>query len=214
MPKGEKSKHNEPALVSRRRFLKQALVGTAGGVLYTKGIIGCSPVWKKVETREGMPADLDAGALPRPATGYVARVFADESACASCGLCSLVCAAVHGDAVGPSRTGIWLDRRPFECEYVSIVCHQCDAPECFYACETEGAFYIDNKTGARAIDGEKCAGCRQCIEACVFDPPRIRWDEERQVAVKCDLCSHRPEGPACVEFCPRQALTVIREADA
>jgi Fe-S-cluster-containing hydrogenase component 2 len=210
----EKAEHPDKfvlPVISRRRFLKYALAGTAGGLLYPGCAAVCNPVWNLAEAA---PAEAETKALPRAAVGHVVRVSADESNCAGCGLCALVCAAVHGDAVGPSRTGIWIDRRPFDCQYDSVVCHQCDAPECYYACDTEDAFYIDEKTGARAIDSDNCSGCRQCIEACVFDTPRIRWDEERQVAVKCDLCSHRPEGPACVAFCPMQALTVVREVGA
>lgn len=30
--------------------------------------------------------------------------------------------------------------------------------------------------------------------------------EEGVQALKCDLCSHRDEGPACVAACPTQAL--------
>jgi Fe-S-cluster-containing hydrogenase component 2 len=210
--KAEPFKQEKSAIISRRRFLKVALAGTAGRLLYPGGAIGSSSVWRTREALEPARAAAEAKALPRKAIVHITRVPADESACASCGLCGLVCAAVHGDAVGPSRTGIWLDRRPFDCESDTIVCRHCDAPECFYACDTEDAFYIDKKTGARAIDSDKCVGCRQCIEACVFDTPRIRWDEERGVAVKCDLCSSRPEGPACVAFCPMQALTVVKEA--
>ncbi len=41
----------------------------------------------------------------------------------------------------------------------------------------------------------------------------------RTVAVKCDLCFFRPEGPRCVEVCPTRALRIIdtesfAEADA
>jgi len=190
-----------PRLVSRRHFLKETLIGAAGGMLIAGGLhAGADPD----ERHKG-------NQMPKSAKGHIARVSADESACASCGMCALVCAAVHGHAVGPSTAGIWLDRDPFACEYLSIVCHQCDAPECFFACETEGAFYIEETTGARAIDSEKCIGCGDCMEACVFETSRIQMDKDREVALKCDLCAGRPEGPACVQYCPRQALQLIKE---
>ena len=59
--------------------------------------------------------------------------------------------------------------------------------------------------------------CRQCIEACPFEPARIIWNSDRSVCVKCDLCLHAPYwgeqgGPggkqACVEVCPMRALAV------
>jgi electron transport protein HydN len=31
-------------------------------------------------------------------------------------------------------------------------------------------------------------------------------------AVKCDLCAHRANGPACVEVCPTKAISVIDAA--
>lgn len=210
----EKDALGEISSLSRRSFLKCALLGTAGGVLFSFGAIGCAFRLAQNQVVAVDPSPFGVKAHPKPAIGYITRVSVEASACVSCGLCSLVCAAVHGDTVGPSSASIWLERKPFECEYSSITCQQCDLPECYFACKTEGAFYIDDKTGARAIDSKKCIGCKQCIEACVFDPPRICWDSERGVAFKCDLCSGRPEGPACVEFCPSQALTFIKEVGA
>ncbi len=32
-------------------------------------------------------------------------------------------------------------------------------------------------------------------------------------ALKCDLCAHRAEGPACVAACPTQALRVMVPAE-
>jgi hydrogenase-4 component A len=36
---------------------------------------------------------------------------------------------------------------------------------------------------------------------------------QKTVAVKCDLCSFREEGPACVAACPHRALQLIEEED-
>jgi hydrogenase-4 component A len=35
---------------------------------------------------------------------------------------------------------------------------------------------------------------------------------QKTVAVKCDLCAFRPEGPACVGVCPHQALCLVTDA--
>jgi hydrogenase-4 component A len=38
----------------------------------------------------------------------------------------------------------------------------------------------------------------------------LRWNiGQKTVAVKCDLCYFREEGPACVEACPHKALVLI-----
>jgi hydrogenase-4 component A len=43
--------------------------------------------------------------------------------------------------------------------------------------------------------------------------PLLRWTAgERTVAVKCDLCHFRPQGPACVEVCPTHALKLVDNA--
>jgi Fe-S-cluster-containing dehydrogenase component len=76
------------------------------------------------------------------------------------------------------------------------------------ACPVEGAMYIDVKSHARVINDDICAGCRQCIEACGqnFDPPRIKFDENKNVAIKCDLCGMDPQ---CVRWCPNGAIKYI-----
>jgi hydrogenase-4 component A len=41
----------------------------------------------------------------------------------------------------------------------------------------------------------------------------IAWNiGQKTVAVKCDLCYFRPEGPACVSACPHKALILIDES--
>lgn len=143
------------------------------------------------------------------ATGHIVQVSVDESACSSCGTCELVCATVHEGDASPSLRRIWMDRFPFEARYIALTCQQCDYPECYFACPLKDeALCIDSATGARYINGDNCTGCKLCIEACPFDPPRINFDTDRNIAVKCDLCKDRANGPACVEFCTTQCITL------
>jgi Fe-S-cluster-containing hydrogenase component 2 len=55
-----------------------------------------------------------------------------------------------------------------------------------------------------------------CAKACVFDPPRINVvkskDKDKRKARKCDMCRTRPEGPACVQWCPVRCIGVSCEA--
>ena len=143
------------------------------------------------------------------AIGHIVQVSVDESACSSCGTCELVCATVHEGAASPSLRRIWIDRFPFEARYIALTCQQCDYPECYFACPLKDeALCIDSATGARYINMDRCTGCKLCIEACPFDPPRVNFDADGNVAVMCDLCKDRAGGPACVEFCPTQCITL------
>jgi Fe-S-cluster-containing hydrogenase component 2 len=49
------------------------------------------------------------------------------------------------------------------------------------------------------------------MDACPFDPPRIKAHPEKSVAFMCDLCRGRAEGPICVEYCNFDALTVAKK---
>jgi len=91
-----------------------------------------------------------------------------------------------------------------------LFCKQCNHPECYYACPLKDvALCIDSATGAKYIDKDECIGCGECIEACPFEVKRINLDEEKGIAIKCDLCKGRAGGPVCVEVCDRQALTLV-----
>jgi len=42
----------------------------------------------------------------------------------------------------------------------------------------------------------------------------LKWNiGQKTVAVKCDLCYFRPEGPACVIACPHKALHLVTDED-
>lgn len=46
-----------------------------------------------------------------------------------------------------------------------------------------------------------------------FGEDLLSWEPGvRSIAVKCDLCAFREEGPACIEACPSQALTLVNDS--
>ncbi|WP_025820121.1 4Fe-4S dicluster domain-containing protein [Shewanella marina] len=48
--------------------------------------------------------------------------------------------------------------------------------------------------------------------ASVFGQDILAWEPGvKSIAVKCDLCGFREEGPACVSVCPTQAIVMIDE---
>ncbi|MCP4131105.1 MAG: 4Fe-4S dicluster domain-containing protein [bacterium] len=161
----------------------------------------------RLEIRKGNTknAENDTRPMPEKAIGHVIQVPHEQSVCAGCGTCELMCALVHEGDNGPMHQRIWVDRNEFEGFPTVLSCHQCDAPECYFACPT-GALKIAPKTHARYIDEKECKGCLKCWEACAYTMHRINFDSVKDKALKCDLCKDRPEGPVCVEFCPQKAL--------
>ena len=166
----------------------------------------------EIKKKKAAPEKISAREMPEKAIGHIMEVSHDQSVCAGCGTCELMCALVHEGDAGPRHQRIWVDRNEFEGFPEVLACHQCDAPECYYACPTSGptrALKIDPRTHARYIDKQYCKGCLSCRDACAYDPPRVNYDPVEDNALKCDLCKDRTEqGPACVEFCPQQALVL------
>jgi len=153
---------------------------------------------------------LEVVSLPK-AVGHIVQLE-EETSCGGCGSCEAICGAYHDGAAGPNTQRVWLDRRPFKGDYFVKACLQCDDAPCYYACPfKDEALCIDSATGVRYINSDKCPpGCKICIEACakLFNPPRINFNAETNRVIMCDLCKDRPEGPACIEFCPAICLAI------
>jgi Fe-S-cluster-containing dehydrogenase component len=121
--------------------------------------------------------------------------------CMGCHACEVACKQEHGLDVGPRLIKV-IERSPY---YIPVYCHHCSKPPCKDACPAE-AISRDERGIAR-IDEELCIGCMACIEACPFGA--LQFDEEREVAVKCDLCHERLENgeePACSMACPTRCI--------
>jgi len=209
-----------PRRLSRREFVKGAAVGTAGAA--AGALAGCAPA--------ATPAPTEAPPTPTPIIKEIIKevpvelqeaighIVHDPEVCAGCRTCMAICSLSHSGAVSPELSGIQVLMFPSEGGVVhSNVCQHCKGPECLYACQV-GALYIDEATGARVIDADKCIGCRLCQQACPnkkSDPyyygdglAPIRYDAENNVCFKCDLCGGDPQ---CVKFCPMNALSIQEE---
>ncbi len=102
-------------------------------------------------------------------------------------------------------------------------CQHCENPACMLDCPT-GAIGRDPR-GDVFIRESICIGCGNCAKGCPWDniqmAPRapdadIRGGQplSTTVAVKCDVCEGRDEGPACVAACPAEAIARIVPTDA
>ena len=63
------------------------------------------------------------------------------------------------------------------------------------------------------VDQRRCIGCKSCMVACPYGAMTVTVMNQQAQALKCDLCHHRAEGPACVAACPTQALRVMVPAE-
>ena len=90
--------------------------------------------------------------------------------------------------------------------YVRRLCQHCDVPTCVSVCPV-GAL-TKTAAGPVSYDGEKCIGCRYCLQACPFHVPKYEWQSTRPRIRKCSFCASRQEAgrpTACAEACPTGA---------
>ena len=118
-----------------------------------------------------------------------------------------MCSLYHEGEANPSLARMEIVRQPLTAEFGCHICQQCTHPDCYHACPTlDEAICIDESTGTVYIDEDLCLGCEECVDACPFDPARIKFNDAKNVVSKCDLCRDREDGPICVEYCPVDAL--------
>jgi len=86
--------------------------------------------------------------------------------------------------------------------YVRQLCRHCNEPACKSVCLVDA--FTKTKEGAVVYDGDKCIGCRNCIQACPFYVPRYEWSKTFPRVKKCVLCHDRianGQPTACAEAC-------------
>ena len=136
----------------------------------------------------------------------------DPKKCSGCLTCMMTCSVAHEGESNLSLSRIQILQTNFTPygDVVQSVCRQCVDPLCVNACPT-GACHVDTANGnVRVIDESICIGCKLCNQACPFIPHKALFNPEKNVAIKCDLCTNTPywdgEGPACVAVCPNSAI--------
>jgi Fe-S-cluster-containing hydrogenase component 2 len=136
----------------------------------------------------------------------------DPKFCRTCRVCEQACAITHEGCARPaiSRINVTFNEfAPAGSAVQAQYCRQCRDAPCLNACPN-GAMSREVATGAVIVLEEKCTGCMRCRKACDWAVPKLH--RERKVAIKCDLCYDRIEGPACVQFCPLTGKALIYDS--
>ena len=126
------------------------------------------------------------------------HLLAIPNRCTGCNRCTYACSAVKEGMFMPSKARLSINNFPLEGYTVPSICFQCPQPDCMKACEA-GAIFI-NERGIVVIEGGKCTGCGDCIDAC---PYGMIEQYTSKIAYKCDLCGG---DPVCVSECHYGAL--------
>lgn len=143
-------------------------------------------------------------------TKHIVQYPKEYSLCAGCTTCEIACSLVHDGVVGPQYGRIFLKRNEPSMFHEILACMHCEDHPCYEKCPKQGEAMRKGEDGIVYIVEEACIGCGICVKACKYQPSRINFvtakDRKRRKAKKCDLCRERPEGPACVQWCPVRCI--------
>ncbi|WP_045853887.1 4Fe-4S dicluster domain-containing protein [Raoultella terrigena] len=135
-------------------------------------------------------------------------ITADSAKCIGCRTCEVACAVSHQanqDCAALSSKAFSARIRVVKSGAftTAVTCHQCEDAPCANVCPV-GA--MSRVSGAVYVEQSFCIGCKSCMVACPYGAMTVMTSDDGMQALKCDLCSHREDGPACVAACPTQAL--------
>lgn len=143
-------------------------------------------------------------------------VITDPAHCIACHACEVACVMSHNHACLPETAEDFLPRIHViqnAQTRSALTCRHCDNAPCVEVCPTNALIFKNNSV--QTIAG-KCIGCKSCMMACPFGAINIltepRADSSQLPAaypLKCDLCEGNPDGQACVNACPTQAIRLI-----
>lgn len=136
-------------------------------------------------------------------------IMANSQQCIGCRACEVACVMAHHDEQHPLNPRHFIPRITVVKEgnrHSAVACHHCENAPCAQSCPN-GA--IARTRDSVQVDSQKCIGCKACVVACPFGTMEIVISAEAATAQKCDLCLDRPQGPACVENCPADALSHV-----
>lgn len=133
----------------------------------------------------------------------------DQRTCIGCHACTVACKTEHQVPVGQFRTWVkYIDKGEWPSSTRSfgvMRCNHCTDAPCVEICPTKALFKRED--GIVDFDGERCIGCKSCMQGCPYDA--IYIDEDTHTAAKCNYCAHRVDNgyePACVVVCPTHSI--------
>jgi Fe-S-cluster-containing dehydrogenase component/formate-dependent nitrite reductase membrane component NrfD len=133
----------------------------------------------------------------------------DQNRCIGCHACTIACKEEHNIAIGVNRTWVkYIEKGRFpdtRRHFAVLRCNHCDDAPCIEICPTVALFRREN--GIVDFDGDRCIGCKSCMQACPYDALYI--DPDKNTAAKCNFDASRVERgykPACEVVCPTQAI--------
>lgn len=133
-------------------------------------------------------------------------IMIDIIKCGGCRTCEMICSWSHNKGeINPRRGRISVVKKEADGINIPFMCLQCDDPYCKKVCPRD-AIEIDEKSGAKLVDHDKCIRCKLCMIACPFGG--IAFDQMSKEMFKCDLCNDA-DTPQCVKWCPKEALNLI-----
>ncbi|MDR7941803.1 4Fe-4S binding protein [Enterobacter soli] len=141
-------------------------------------------------------------------------IVADSEKCIGCRTCEVACVVSHHDTQDCAAvTAVAFSSRIRVIKggafTTAVACHQCEDAPCANVCPTQA---IRSEAGVWRVEQSRCIGCKSCMVACPFGAMQVAVVAEHAQALKCDLCAHRADGPACVAACPTHALSCVDPA--
>lgn len=133
----------------------------------------------------------------------------DNRKCIGCHACTVACKQEHDMPIGVNRTWVkYVEKGEFPStrRVFSVQrCNHCADAPCVEICPVSALW--TRQDGIVDFDGDRCIGCKACMQACPYDALYIHPDT--QTAAKCNYCAHRVEvglAPPCVNVCPEHAI--------
>lgn len=135
-------------------------------------------------------------------------ITADSAKCIGCRTCEVACVVSHQanqDCAALSSKAFSARIRVVKSGSftTAVTCHHCEDAPCANVCPV-GA--MSRVSGAVYVEQSLCIGCKSCMVACPYGAMTVMTSDDGVQALKCDLCGHLEDGPACVAACPTQAL--------